>query len=376
MRRTILLGLTLIPAFGFAQSGSFTIKGKVGNLNAPAKIYLTFTEAGKPKKDSSAIKNGTFEFHGKVSEPSYAQLAVDHKGDRNMMRNIDALTLYLEEGTMSITTSADSLKKATISGSKINADDKKHLAFIQPALKEIDKINEAYYSATEDQKKDAAFKSAWQAKLGKAREQLRILQKEFIRQNPESYVSLTTLNGIAGSVINLVEITPLYNGLSSDIRGTPLGKRLEIAIEKSVKTAVGELAPLFTENDVQGKAVSLIDFRGKYVLLDFWASWCGPCRAENPNVIKAYNKYKDKAFTVLSVSLDKSDAKAAWLAAIKADGLIWTQVSDLKSWDNEAAVLYGIKSIPQNFLIDPTGKIIAKDLRGDELTKKLASLFN
>jgi peroxiredoxin len=123
--------------------------------------------------------------------------------------------------------------------------------------------------------------------------------------------------------------------------------------------------PEFKQNDVNGKLVSLSSFRGKYLLVDFWASWCGPCRAENPNVVKAYNQYKDKNFTILSVSLDQDKSK--WLEAIKKDGLTWTHVSDLKYWNNAVAVQFGIQSIPASFILDPNGKIIAKDLRGDAL---------
>lgn len=130
----------------------------------------------------------------------------------------------------------------------------------------------------------------------------------------------------------------------------------------------------FTQNDINGKAVKLSDFKGKYVLLDFWASWCGPCRAENPNVLKAYNQYKDKNFTILGVSLDeKGDA---WQKAIKDDALPWMQVSDLKGWQNEASSKYGISGIPANFLINPEGIIIAKDLRGEDLETKLAEVLN
>lgn len=131
----------------------------------------------------------------------------------------------------------------------------------------------------------------------------------------------------------------------------------------------------FSQNDVNNRPVKLSDFRGKYVLLDFWASWCGPCRQENPNVVKAYKTYKDKNFTVLGVSLDQPGKKQDWLQAIEKDGLTWTQLSDLQGWKNAASTLYGVRGIPANFLIDPQGKIVGKDLRGAALEKKLGELL-
>jgi peroxiredoxin len=151
------------------------------------------------------------------------------------------------------------------------------------------------------------------------------------------------------------------------------GKILQEGIASSKIGAVGSDAIEFTQNDTTGKPVSLNSFRGKYVLVDFWASWCKPCRMENPNVVTAFNKFKDKNFTVLGVSLDKS--RENWIQAIKDDGLTWTQVSDLQSWNNAAARKYKIESIPQNFLIDPNGKIVGKNLRGQDLEAKLCELL-
>ena len=149
------------------------------------------------------------------------------------------------------------------------------------------------------------------------------------------------------------------------------------ARHKISMTSVGALAPDFTQDDPDGKPVKLSDFKGKYVLIEFWASWCGPCRRENPNVVAAYNAYKDKGFTILSVSLDneKNNGREAWLKAIIDDKLTWTHVSDLKYWNNEVAVLYGIRSIPANYLIDPEGIIIAKNLSGKSLSKKLSKIL-
>jgi peroxiredoxin len=377
MKRMILLALGLAPAMVWAQSSTFTLNAKVGQTAAPAKAYLLQIANGKQTIDSAIINNGAFQFTGNIAGPARAQLVLDHHGEglAHLGRNADVIMLYLEKGNINIT-AKDSVKYAVITGSKVNDDNAKYDATVAASEKTLKAINAEYEASSPEQKKDTAFVNGLKGKFDVIAEKEKELQLQYIKQNPDSYVSLIILTEIAGQDMDASTIEPLYKGLSANVRNTSTGAEFAKAIDAARATSVGAMAPVFTQNDVNDKPVSLTDFHGKYVLVDFWASWCGPCRGENPNVVKAYNQYKDKNFTVLGVSLDRPGKKDDWLAAIKSDGLEWTQVSDLKFWDNDVAKLYGIKAIPQNFLLDPSGKIIGKNLRGDELNKKLAMLFN
>jgi len=377
MKKILLYIILLLPVAAFAQEPeTFVLKGKIGALNAPAKAYLAYQVGATKVIDSAVITNGSFSFTGKILNPTNASLLLDHKGTGLIKTDstADVLNFYVEKGELSLT-SPDSAYKAVITGSKINEDSKRLIGQLKPINDRAKVLNAEKKSASEAQLNSADFQNKLEAKFKELQIEQKAVIKMFILSNPNSYLSILALYSVGGPSPDPAELDTLYNSLSPELKNMEAAKVFKTQLDALRTTSVGVMAPDFTQNDVNGVPVKLSSFRGKYVLLDFWASWCGPCREENPNVVKAYNKYKDKNFTILSVSLDKQDGRNNWLAAIKNDGLSWTQVSDLKFWSNEAAALYSITSIPSNFLIDPSGKIIAKDLRGGDLENMLEQVL-
>jgi peroxiredoxin len=387
MKKFFFTIAALLPALAFAQNAQpFTIQSKLSNITGPAKAYLAYYLGANSIIDSATIVNGEFKFEGVIMDPVMASLFIDHKNlgfdkyrsenfpDGRPQKTVDGLGFFMEKGSMTIT-GKDSIATANIIGSAINDDDKTLKTQLKAITDKGQKITDDAQKAPVEQQRSAAFQNATQAKYTALQNEQRTMLKNFITTHPTSYISLLALSNFSGPAPDVADVEPLYNLLSADLKNTEGGKQLKMAMDALRLTSVGAMAPDFSENDVNGLPVQLSSFRGKYVLIDFWASWCRPCRQENPNVVKLYNKYKGKGFTVLGVSLDRPGAKDAWLAAIKNDGLTWTQVSDLKGWSSLAASLYGVQSIPQNFLIDPQGKIVAKGLRGDDLDIALEKLL-
>lgn len=378
MKRFIIATVMAFPAIAVAQQQNFHIKAKFNEPTIQGKVYLYYMNGVKNTTDSAIFNNGAFEMKGQVDGIKQAHLVFYNTGVKNTdikQRGRDSRTVFLDNSTMVIEIK-DSLKTAEITGSVVQDQYAVYQGLVGAAEEKVAQQRSAYYKLSPEQRKDETIQKALTKQSNLANENLDQVMFTYIKNNPDSYFSLEAINKLAGSYFDAAKVEPLYKQLTTRLRNSKEGKMVGVNIGGAFATEPGKMAPDFTQKDAEGKAVRLSDFKGKYVLVDFWASWCGPCRAENPKVLKAYNAFKDKNFTVLGVSIDRDDKRADWLKAVKDDALPWTQLVDPDHTDPKSASnLYAIKAIPSNFLIDPSGKIIAKNLRGDALEKKLAEVI-
>jgi peroxiredoxin len=373
----LLVVFFTLPFLVFGQN-RYQINGTIPPLQDGAKVFLIYEIDGKSFVDSTFSRGGNFSFSGTVDYPVSSSLYLNknpyvNRPSRN--EQMDFFRFYLEPVTMEMRAS-DSLKNIAISGSQINLDQDAFKKMRSAVDDKFTALNKEFYALSANQQSDVNVREAFIDRERGLMDDLYRVHLAFARQHPSSYLSLISLSFVAGQEKFIEEVKRIYSGLAEKLKSYPLAKEIPIQLESSIRTKVGQIAPDLELKTQMGTSLKLAEFRGKYLLVDFWASWCGPCREENPNLVALYNKYKDSGFEILGVSLDKAAQREQWIKAIIDDKLTWPQVSDLKGWDSQAAKRYGINSIPASFLLDPTGKIVCRNLRGKDLEEELKLIFS
>lgn len=371
---------TVFTLFSFApeeDGGKYHIRIKLEEVNKDAAAFLGWKDNARMHIDTAYLNaDNEFVFEGNIPPTSRGFVNLAHeKLDPTQAPNFqDGIPVYLEEGTTLIS-GKDSLLTAKVSGTPNNEVYQQLAAVGEKYASKVAKINAEYSAAMEanDEAKAAKISAEYNELMVEKKE----AEKAFVMSHPGADVSLDWLRQNVNVIQERNLANEVFGQFTDELKNSPAGLIYANILQQTKPADINSVAPDISAKQPNGEALSLRSLRGKYVLLDFWASWCGPCRRDNPNLVRIYNEYKDDNFTILGYSLDGgNNGLEKWTNAIQADGLTWPQISDLAGWQSLATQLYGISSVPTNFLIDPNGVIVAKNLRGEALENKLKELLN
>jgi peroxiredoxin len=376
MKKIIAIALTglLISCSG----KGFKINGEIKGMPNGTKVFLEkqdkLSQTGFKPIDTAKIENGKFSFEGETLEPEMHAVLFENKPQEQPQ----GFFIILEKGNIKVEINKDSISQAKLSGTYNNEEFSKYnkaMTKIQKKSFDFQQKNMTVYQEA-TQKKDTSVINKLQKELAKFQEERISFNTKYAEGNPKSFLTvLITEAMLTEQNPKFDRIKKTYDALEAELKETKSGKKIKEGLDNYNNTKIGQKAPEFSAKNPEGKLVSLKESLGKVTIVDFWASWCGPCRAENPSVVALYNELHAKGLNIIGVSLDREGEAAKWTEAIAKDQLTWTQVSNLKFWEDPIALKYNVKSIPATFLLDASGNIVAKDLHGEALKAKVNELL-
>lgn len=369
MRKILAILALTVVTFSCQKDKGYEITGTAKDVPDGTTVYVSELNNNRPERvDSTKIKNGEFELDLKDKEnPNLGFLEV---------QGINGNVIFISENhKIDFKIYKDSLRSSEVNGGKENTALKKYLDHLEQVNQKMMDTRMAMRQAF--QKQDTAKINNLKETEQEIMDNDKVFKKEIITNNNDSFVAIMALTDLMRmNAYPSAELKKMYDGLSEGVKQNSLATSIKENLDKRSAVEIGAKAPDFSAPTPEGDELSLKDAMGKVTIIDFWAAWCKPCRAENPHVVEIYKKYHDKGLNIIGVSLDRDGQKDKWLKAIEDDGLVWQHVSNLKFWQEPIAQKYGVRAIPATFILDENGVIVAKNLKGDALEKKIGEMLN